>query len=476
MPDETESIPEPDSAQVPEQEAAPPAQVESQAEEQPQRPPYEVTVEDVGTLRKKLTVTVGRDRIQAKFDEMFGELARSAAVPGFRVGHAPRRLIEKRFGKEVGEDVRNALVGEAMGAVLEQESLDVLGEPEIELEKILLPEEGDLQFSFEVEVAPQFDLPDYEGIEIHRPPVEITDEDVDRALEGLLRSYGRFKPVDSPAAEGDMVVADVSIRGDDIDVEHKNVELRVAPAEIEGIPLEDLGKVLTGLKVGQSAQVKAEVPAGHPREQWRGKEVTFDLTVRDVKRLEAPELTDEFAAQAGFGSVQEVRETARRQLEARAEQNRRRSMRRQVEKYLLEHTSLELPEGITARHTNGLLSRRYVQLLMAGVPQEQIRQNLQTLRERVSSEAVEQLKLSFILEKLAEAEGVEVDDAEVNAHIAEMARRQNRRPERLRQEMRDEGSLDSLRASIREEKAVAKILEKARIVDGEPPAEETDSP
>ncbi len=476
MPDETESIPEPDSAQVPEQEAAPPAQVESQAEEQPQRPPYEVTVEDVGTLRKKLTVTVGRDRIQAKFDEMFGELARSAAVPGFRVGHAPRRLIEKRFGKEVGEDVRNALVGEAMGAVLEQESLDVLGEPEIELEKILLPEEGDLQFSFEVEVAPQFDLPDYEGIEIHRPPVEITDEDVDRALEGLLRSYGRFKPVDSPAAEGDMVVADVSIRGDDIDVEHKNVELRVAPAEIEGIPLEDLGKVLTGLKVGQSAQVKAEVPAGHPREQWRGKEVTFDLTVRDVKRLEAPELTDEFAAQAGFGSVQEVRETARRQLEARAEQNRRRSMRRQVEKYLLEHTSLELPEGITARHTNGLLSRRYVQLLMAGVPQEQIRQNLQTLRERVSSEAVEQLKLSFILEKLAEAEGVEVDDAEVNAHIAEMARRQNRRPERLRQEMRDEGSLDSLRASIREEKAVAKILEKAKIVDDQGPQEQTDSP
>ena len=374
-----------------------------------------------------------------------------------------------------GNPLACAVALEALN-VLEQESLDVLGEPEIELEKILLPEEGDLQFSFEVEVAPQFDLPDYEGIEIHRPPVEITDEDVDRALEGLLRSYGRFKPVDSPAAEGDMVVADVSIRGDDIDVEHKNVELRVAPAEIEGIPLEDLGKVLTGLKVGQSAQVKAEVPAGHPREQWRGKEVTFDLTVRDVKRLEAPELTDEFAAQAGFGSVQEVRETARRQLEARAEQNRRRSMRRQVEKYLLEHTSLELPEGITARHTNGLLSRRYVQLLMAGVPQEQIRQNLQTLRERVSSEAVEQLKLSFILEKLAEAEGVEVDDAEVNAHIAEMARRQNRRPERLRQEMRDEGSLDSLRASIREEKAVAKILEKARIVDGEPPAEETDSP
>ena len=109
-----------------------------------------VAVEDAGTLKKKVTVTVPRERIDAKFDELYGELGHSAQIPGFRIGHAPRRLVEKRFGREVGKDVRNGIIGESIGQALEQAELSTLGEPDLDLEAIELPDDGDLAYSFEV--------------------------------------------------------------------------------------------------------------------------------------------------------------------------------------------------------------------------------------------------------------------------------------------------------------------------------------
>lgn len=234
-------------------------------------PENKVTVEDAGTLRKKITVEISRRRIEAKFDEMFGELRRTAQVPGFRIGRAPPRLVEKRFGKEVAEDVRNGLVGEAMGQALEKLELKPIGQPELELDDVKLPDDGDMPFSFEVEVAPQFDLPPYEGIEVQRPTLEATDERVEQALAEARRPLGRLKPTKAAAREGDTVVADVSITGDGVEHTEANAEFRVAPGQFQGIPVEDLPKALTGAKAGQSAELKTTVPAAHPNEPWRKK-------------------------------------------------------------------------------------------------------------------------------------------------------------------------------------------------------------
>ena len=115
----------------------------------------DVSIQDVGTLKKKITVTIPRTDIDGKRDEMFGELSSSAQIPGFRVGHAPKKLIEKRFGKEIGQDVRNSLIGESIGDAIEQAELKTIGEPDINLDEIELPEEGDMQFDFEVEIEPE---------------------------------------------------------------------------------------------------------------------------------------------------------------------------------------------------------------------------------------------------------------------------------------------------------------------------------
>ncbi len=431
-------------------------------------PKNEVAVEDAGTLRKKVTITIARERIEGKFDEMFGELGRTAQVPGFRIGRAPRRLIEKRFGREVSDDVRNAIVGEAVGSALEDEDLNVLGEPDIELDKIELPEKGELVFSMEVEVAPEFDLPKYKGIEIKRPALTITDEHVEQAVGNMLTPMGRLKPISGKAKEADVVEADVKIAGEGIDHAATNVELRVAPGHVEGIPIEDLAKALSGVKAGESVSLKTTVPSGHPNEQWRDKDVEISVDVKDVKRMEVPELTDELASTVGFGSADDLRDAARKNMEARLESDKQQAMRSQVGKFLVDNTDFDLPEGVTERHTARVLQRRHMELMMRGVGRDQIEQNLQQLQAEAAEQAGGDLKLSFILAKVAKAEGVEVDEGEVNARIAQIARRQNRRPERLRQELQHEGRLEQLATNIVEEKAVDKILDQAKVVDVTP--------
>ena len=465
MPEDTENPPQeapPDAAPETAPEDAAPA-----ADEQPPDglPPNEVAVEDAGTLRKKVTVTVPRERIDAKFEELFGELGRSAQVPGFRIGRAPRRLVERRFGKEVAEDVRNGVIGEALGDALKQADLNVLGEPDIKLDEIELPEAGALVFDFEVEVPPEFDLPDYKGLEVKRPVMEITPERIDEAIDGYREQYGILKPVDAPAARGDMVIADVDLSGDGVAFAQANVELRVAPAQVEGVLLEDLTEALSGKTAGQRVQMKATVPTGHPNEAWRGKDVTVRLDVKDVKRLEMPAFDDAFADKMGFASAEEARREIRRRFESRLELEQTRYMRSQVGRFFMDHVTLDLPEGMIERHTARLLQRRVVDLMMRGVPREQIEQNIEQLQAEASKEALDELKLTFILSKVAEAEGVEVEDAEINARIASMARQHKRRPERLRQEMESEGTLETLTVALREEKAIDHVLATANIKD-----------
>ncbi|MCD4699764.1 MAG: trigger factor [Phycisphaerae bacterium] len=465
MTEETKNAPEQDQAVN--DDVVADVNTETAESEESKLPDNTVTFEDAGTLKKKVIVQVNRQRIDAKFNEMFGELGRTAQVPGFRIGHAPRRLIEKRFGKDVADDVRNALVGEAVGDALEKAEFKTIGEPEIKLEEIELPEKDEMTFSFEVEVAPEFDLPDYKGIEIKRPVIEVNDERVDEFLTSFRHRYGRFKPTDTPAEASDVVVADVSITGENIDFKQSNVELRVAPAQVEGIILEDLAKTLAGNKTGDKPSAKATVPAGHPNEDWREKEVTATFDIQEVKRLELPELNDDFAKQAGFDSIDEMREAVSERLESSVVVEQRRAMRDQVCDFLRGQVSFDLPEGLTQRYTSRLLMRRTVELMNSGVPKDQIEQNLQELQTAAAERADGELKLSFILGKLADAENIEVDDGEINARIAQMAAQYNRRPERLRQEMTSEGTLDHLATAIREEKAIEKVLEEANIVDGE---------
>ncbi|MBI5725464.1 MAG: trigger factor [Planctomycetes bacterium] len=440
-------------------------------------PPDKVDVADAGTLKKKVAVTVSRAKIDAKLNEMYGELTSTAQIPGFRVGHAPRRLVEKRFGKEVSQDVRNALLGESIGSAIEQAKLKTLGEPDIDLDKIKLPDSGDMTFDFEVEVAPEFELPKLEEIEVTKPIPAVTDERVDEYIHQLQTGRARYEASDMPAAEGDVVVAGAKITGEGIEpAEFHGLTLRVAPGQIEGLPLVDLGKALAGRKAEESASLTVKVPQAHPNEKWRDKELDVEIKISQVRCRILPTLDGEFAKNLGFDNINELRQYVKTNLAQRMANEVQRSMHEQICKYLTDNISFDLPEGVVARHTIGVLRRRYVDLLQRGVPKEKIDENLTELQAAASEQAKSDLKRSFILDKVAQAQQIEVGEDEVNARVAQMAAAYNRRPERLRQELASDGTLDQVRISIVEEKALDRLLAQAKITEEKPGEKDLEKP
>ena len=458
---------DPKAVETPVEEPAE-APAEAPAEEGPE---YGLDVEDAGTLKKKVTVTVPAEKIAAKREELFGELSTSAQVPGFRIGRAPRRLLEKRFGKEVHQDVRNAVLGEGLGKALDQSDLKVLGEPDIDIDKIELPEQGDLVFSFEVEVAPEFDLPELKGIEVTKPAISVTEERVDEAIERVRLSNAKFEDTEEAAAENDVVVVAAKISGEDMEEAETTATLRLAPGQVEGLPLLDLGEKLSGKKAGDTAELEVKVPDVHPNESWQGKQAKVALTVNQVRKRVLPEIDDEYATSMGYDSLVELRESLKERMGMQVEQEVRRNMRQQVDEYLLGKTEFDLPEAAAKRNASRLLQRRYVELLQAGLPREQVDERMTELQASVTEQANRDMKLYFIMDKIAEENGIEVTDEEINSQVAYMAMQYGQRPEKMRQQLEADGTLQQVAESIRDGKVVSKLLDDATVTDAEPEAE-----
>jgi len=433
-----------------------------------------VAVEDVGLLRKQLKVTVPREAIDERLTRSYEELRHEAAVPGFRKGRAPMELIRKRFGKEVSDDVRAAIITEAYEAALEKEQLEVLGEPDIDLDKIELPDEGDLEFACEVEVKPEFDLPSLKGIEIRQPKIEVTAEDIDREVERLRMLAGRFEVVEDGVKADDLVTADlvVTVDGEQI-TSQSDVGLFARPRAIEGMVFEDLAERLAGAKAGQQRTLEGTLPDDYEREDLRGKRAEVQITVKEVKRLVLPELNEQFLSDYGFESEEELRNSIREGLEARLGDRVRSARREQVRQYLLENVKLDLPEKLSNRQAARVAARRILQMRSQGVPDTEIEKRMDELQTQARQQAANDLKLFFIMEKIAEQLDVSVSEEELNGRIAAIAQAYGRRFDRVRDEMIRDGSFSALYLELRDEKCIDKILETAKIIEESASPEES---
>lgn len=453
-----------------------------------------VAVSEAGVLRKRLKVTVPRASVDEELEKEYKELVTEAIIPGFRRGRAPRRLVEKRFGSEVGQQVQTRLLSNAYLAAIDQKALKVLGDPMMlvkmkdkdaagddgreqlvdmrtALSHLKLPDEGDFEFSCEVEVKPEFELPKLEGMPVERPVLSVLEEDIDEQVRRIRAMRGHWAPVVDGAVEiDDLMICDMvmSVGGKEVK-KAENIQIAARPQRIEGVTLEDFGKAFKGAKVGQSRTFEGTLPDDYEVEEFRGKAAKFELKLNDLKRMELPQLDQEYLSSQGFDSEKEFRDEVRRQMEARIGEVVRRGMMDQVRKYLLEHTKLELPEGLSSRQTERAVLRKAIDLQREGVPISEIEKHADELRTVAREETAANLKLHFIFEDIAEKLEVEVTEEEINGAIADMARAYNQRFDRIRDQLARNDGLEMLYLQIRDEKCIDKILEKAKITDAEVP-------
>ncbi len=461
-----------------------------------------VTVEDAGPCKKKVAIEIPEESIKEAIDEQYKELSREAVLPGFRKGRAPRRLLEKRFGKETNEQIKLKLLAEASEAAIKDKELDILGDPDIDFEKVELPAAGAMKFEFEAEVRPEFELPKLEKIPVKRDKLAVTEEQIDREIEQLRRWSGVWTPREGGQVElDDQIIADVLLRpelteeektkqaeaaekaekgeepeeGQTLEAETKldNTEVYVRASGFVGaVPVEKLDELLAGAKVADIKTTTVEVPKTYFREEYRGRKVDVSIEIKEIKYLKPAEINEQFLQRYDVESEADLRERVRDNLQERQEDRVRNDMSEQIYQYLLGNTSFDLPLDIVARQAGTILQRQYINLLQRGLSRQQIEEQMEQLRAGSEEQAKEQLKTFFIMDKVADKLEIEVTEEEINGHIAQIAIQRGQRPEKMKEQMERDGSLAQFRMDVRQNKCINKLLETADITEQESPGAE----
>jgi len=425
-------------------------------------------VEDVGPCKKRLHVEVDRKHVDEKLGETLDKLVETAMVPGFRPGRAPRALVAKRFRREMDSQVRGELVGAAFEQALDELDLTLLGQPDLKPEDIQLEDDGPLVFETEIEVRPQFALPSYKGLDILRPEVEVTDANVDEAIESLRDRGATLVPKgDEPAEAGDVLVADLTLTQADRTVRRDTeVSLRVEPTgQVADLTLEGFQDAMVGVRTGEQRVCQAQLSDDSALEDLRGQHVQCTVAVKDVKRVQRQELDQEALAGMGFQSLDELRAEMRRRLTARLQQESESTRRQQVYDHLLQQADWDLPEGLVDREAERLDARFRLDLMARGVPTTSIDEYSDALMTSHHDRAVRQLKSYFLLDRIAKEEDITVDPGDVDAQIRMIATKANESPRRIRARLEKQDRMGLLEIQVLEEKTVDRILESAQFED-----------
>lgn len=443
--------------------------------EQPDAPfkmSLSVDIKSAGPCKKHVRVQVPRADLDHFYNEAVKDLVTSAAVPGFRAGHVPRKLVEKRFRKEVGDQVRQSVLMQSLQQLGEDHKLDAINEPDLDVETLVLPDEGDFSYEFDVEVRPEFDLPNYSGLKIKRPVRAITEAEVETYLENYLSQFGQLIPHDGPAESGDYVLADLRFESDGTELGHASQQqirirptLRFADAEITGFD-----KLMAGVVAGDRREARSTISVEASKVELRGEPVAIDFKISDVKRLRLPELTSEFLEQMEVDSEAALRQEVREILERQVRYEQRQATRRQVLEKITASADWDLPESLVKRQVENALRREVLEMQQAGFTDEQIRARQNELLHQQISMTRQALKEHFVLDKIATLEKIEVTPNDKDVEIAFMAMQRGESPRKVRARLEKTGMIENLEAQILERKAVDVVLEKAIFEDvpGEP--------
>ena len=428
-----------------------------------------VKITDAGPCKKKISVEVPPEKISKALDEQYEDLRKNALVPGFRKGRAPRRLLEKRFGKESTEQVKLKLLIDASDKAMKDNNIEAIGEPILDHDKIELPEKGSLKFEFEIETRPEFKLPELQGLPVEKPKLEVSDEQVELEVTELQKRMGTWKPKDGKIALDDQIVADVTLKADGETEKILNSEIYIRPRGFAGkVVIDDLDKLLIGAKAGDTKTTETDVPATFFEEKYRGKKVEVEIKINDVKALVPVELNEEFFKRVGIADINELKTNLRQRNEKNLQRQQQDAMRQEVRNYLLGKITLDLPADVVADQSSHILQRQYTRMLLQGAKAEDIKKQMEQLKASSEEQARESLKAFFIMDAVAKKFGIEATDEEINGYIAQAAMYRQVRPEKLREQMSRDGSLAEAAMEIREIKCIDKILETAKITEVAP--------
>ena len=450
-----------------------------------------ITVTDQENCKKQLRVEIPGDAVRAETDKVATELARQVNVPGFRRGHVPKSVVKTRFKKELRDEVLSHLLPHSLSDAIREKELKVIGEPSIE--NLDFGDDESIDVTFVVEVIPDFELSNYKELPITKRVYKIRDEDVDKTIERLRQGQAELVPVEDRGAQaGDIITANITGHFEKTEqatepesVEQENQEtvqagsseetskpadeeVKQQDVEIEiggqGV-LKEFTDALTGARTGDTRTLAVEYPADYKPEQYAGRRLNYAAEVTAVRVKELPEADDEFAQSVGedFKTIDELRSDIRSKLEHEAVHKTDTELRAAVMEQLVDRNRFEVPGFVVEKQIDSRLQMLFRQLAGQGLDPRQLNLNWDDLREAQRERAEREVRGTLILDRISEAEKIEVGEDDINEELEEYAASMNQSLDALRARLTKEGALDSIKEQVKNRKALDLVIASADI-------------
>ena len=414
----------------------------------------------------RVGVTVPPDDVDQAIGRAARSIARDMRLPGFRKGKAPPALVIQRvgFGPVLEDAIREALPEWYMRAVYES-GIAPIGDPEVEVTESPTEQGEPLSFAFEIGVRPQASLGDYLGLEVERPEAEVPDEMVDRELDRLRESMARLEPVDRPAAEGDHVLVDFTGRLDGEEFEGGSATGEVIEIG-SGRLIPGFEEQLVGAVGGGDVEVEVTFPEDYGAEHLAGKDAAFAVSVSEVREKRLPEADDELAISVSeFETIGELRDDIAQRLAEALSERADQDFRVNVVDAVAEAATIDVPEALAEARARERWERVERQIAGSGMNPDSWLQMQGKTREEVIAESLpdaeREIRREAAVVAVADAEGIEVEDAELLEELGPVAEKERTTPEKLLERLSRDGRDAAIREDIRVRKAIDRLVEAA---------------
>jgi trigger factor len=424
-------------------------------------------ISDVGPCKHKLRIEVSAERVTHEIEHKYQDLNEQVALPGFRKGHSPRPVLERKFGKQLLEDLKFELLSRAFEEVKEERKLEPVGEPDLDASKLAVEPGKPFAYEVTVEVRPVVAIKTYEGLKAVKPAVSVDERDVEAVIKGFQDARAELVPAeDGVAREGNQVIADFTflVEGKEIDKGENNAIFLTEDVQFYGMEMKDFHKGLLGKKAGDEAEHAVKLPADFQEKDHAGKDAVIRTKIKGVKVRKLPAVDAEFAKKNfDMDSVDELKEDVKKRVLREKEAQAKAEMAQALVDQLVKENDFPMPEGLIASGTEEALRRAQLDLAMKGSPEAEAAQVVEKERDQSREGMAKALKSHFILEHIAQKEKIFVTEDQIEERIQQIASSYGRWPHEMKAYLESQGLLSQLRRTMREELVREFLVSKAVI-------------
>jgi trigger factor len=418
-----------------------------------------VQVENVDRTRRKIEVTVDEEQVRALEDAIYDDLKKRARIKGFRPGKIPRSVLATYYKEVVTGELSQKIAESTIVAALSEAKVDPVGEPVVKFHD----EKDGYGYTMECEVMPDFQLPEYKGLEIEIEQLKITSEDVDNRLEALKQMHAEVVTKEAgEASKGDIAI--VKYEGFVDGKPLKDGRSDSYPLDLGSTTLlPEFETAVVGMKVGEEKEVEVDFAADYPDKDVAGKKALFKILLKEIKEKKFPEINDEFAKDLGFESLERLKESVSSELQKERERQRKDKISEKIVDQLLGGLDLPVPARLLERRVAQMVQDAKTRMKAEAIPAEEERSIDGLLRKEFEPQAERGLRAAMLLSRIAEQEKITVEESELEERIKKIAEDTKRGYDYIKEFYEKNQLLGNLKSGMLEEKTLEMLIGSAQL-------------